>query len=202
MSNFQDKANFIWQVADDILFGPFMHNEFRDVVLPFLVLRRLDCFHEDKKEAVRDAYLKFKGEVDEEHLEPILLQASGKLNFYNTSHYDLKRLSQDADNIQLNFDNYINGYSENVREILENFQIDKIVTKLVKNNLLFQLVDKFAEFDLHTNTVSNHEMGYIYEHLLYKFNQFIGETAGHHYTPREVIRCTPSAPSGPNSLIV
>ena len=186
MTNFQDKANFIWQVADDILFGAFMHNEFRDVVLPFLVLRRLDCIFENAKPNVLKMHEEFKDKLPE--LEPVLLKASGGLNFFNVSPYDLKKLSQDAKNIELNFNNYLNGYSSNVREILENFQLDKVVAKLVKNDLLFQLVDKFTEIDLHIDKVSNLEMGYIYEELLRRFNEFIGETAGHHFTPREIIR--------------
>ena len=186
MTNFQDKANFIWQVADDILFGPFMHNEFRDVVLPFLVLRRLDCVLEDKKDAVIEVHKKYKDKLPD--LSQVLLKATGGLNFYNTSVYDLHRLSQDSTNIELNFNNYINGFSSNVREILDNFQITKIVDKLVKNDLLFQIVDKFTEIDLHPDRVTNHEMGYIYEELLRRFNEFIGETAGHHFTPREIIK--------------
>ncbi|MEI6425366.1 MAG: type I restriction-modification system subunit M N-terminal domain-containing protein [Lentisphaerota bacterium] len=103
MTNFQDKANFIWQVADDILFGPFMHNEFRDVVLPFLVLRRLDCVLEDKKDAVIEVHKKYKDKLPD--LSQVLLKATGGLNFYNTSVYDLHRLSQDSNNIELNFNN-------------------------------------------------------------------------------------------------
>lgn len=118
----------------------------------------------------------------------MLLKATGGLKFYNTSFYDLRRLSQDSNNIELNFNNYINGFSLNVREILDNFQIHKVVEKLVKNDLLFQIVDKFTEIDLHPDKVSNHEMGYIYEELLRRFNEFIGETAGHHFTPREIIK--------------
>lgn len=186
MTNFQDKANFIWQVADDILFGPFMHNEFRDVVLPFLVLRRLDCVLEDKKDAVIETHKKFKDKLPD--LSQVLLKATGGLKFYNTSFFDLRRLSQDSNNIELNFNNYINGFSPNVREILDNFQIHKVVEKLVKNDLLFQIVDKFTEIDLHPDKVTNHEMGYIYEELLRRFNEFIGETAGHHFTPREIIK--------------
>ena len=121
MNNFQDKANFIWQVADDILFGPFMHNEFRDVVLPFVVLRRLDCIFADRKDAVRETYNEFKDQLPD--VEPVLLQATDGLNFYNTSRFDLERLAQDASNIELNFNNYINDYSANVREILENFEL-------------------------------------------------------------------------------
>lgn len=187
--NFQDKANFIWQVADDILFGPFMHNEFRDVVLPFVVLRRLDCIYTDESRAsVQDAYDKFKDVFSEDDLEPILLNSTGGLKFYNVSDFSLTRLAKNAQAIEENFNFYIKSYSRNVRDILQNFKLEGVLAKLIKNNLLYQLTSKFTEIDLHPSVVSNHEMGYIYEHLLYKFNQFIGETAGHHYTPREIIR--------------
>jgi len=185
-NNFQGKANFIWQVADDILRGVFKQHEYGDVILPFVVLRRLDCVLEDRKDNVIDTYKKFKNKLPD--LEPILMKATDGLNFYNTSYYDLRRLAQDATNIELNFNNYINGYSKTVRDIIENFQIDKIEAKLVKNDLLFMLVDKFTEVDLHPDKVSNHEMGYIFEELLRRFSEMSNETAGEHYTPREVIR--------------
>ena len=186
MNNFQDKANFIWQVADDILRGTFKQHEYGDVILPFVVLRRLDCVLESQKDAVIETYEEFKDKLPDP--SPVLLQSTGGLNFYNTSKYDLHRLGQDAGNIELNFNNYINGYSENVHEIIENFQIEKIITRLSKNDLLKNLVDKFTEIDLHPEAVSNHEMGYIFEELLRRFSEMSNETAGQHYTPREVIR--------------
>lgn len=186
MNNFQDKANFIWQVADDILRGAFKQHEYGDVILPFVVLRRLDCVHEKCKDEVISTYNKFKDVLPDPN--QVLLQATGGLKFFNISKFDLKRLSQDAGNIELNFNNYLNRFSENVREIIDNFLLDKIITKLVKNNLLFMLVDRFTEIDLHPNLVSNHEMGYIFEELLRRFSEMSNETAGEHYTPREVIR--------------
>ena len=185
MNNFQDKANFIWQVADDILRGTFKQHEYGDVILPFVVLRRLDCVLEERKDAVIETYKKFKDKLPDP--EPVLLKATNGLNFYNRSVYDLRRLAQDSGNIEINFNNYINGYSKNVLEIIENLQIDKIITKLLKNDLLFMLVDKFTEVDLNPNLVTNHEMGYIFEELLRRFSEMSNETAGEHYTPREVI---------------
>jgi len=187
-NNFQDKANFIWQVADDILRGAFKQHEYGDVILPFVVLRRLDCVleSEGKKEAVIETYKKFKDVLPDP--TPVLLDATGGLNFFNTSDYDLRRLSQDSKNIELNFWNYINGFNKEVREIVENFQIDKLITRLGKNNLLFMLIDKFTEIDLHPDKVSNHEMGSIFEELLRRFSEMSNETAGEHYTPRDVIR--------------
>jgi type I restriction enzyme M protein len=186
MNNFQDKANFIWQVADDILRGAFKQHEYGDVILPFVTLRRLDCVFEDRKDDVIETYKKFKKALPDP--TQVLLKATNGLNFYNTSYYDLRRLTQDASNIELNFNNYINGYSKNVREIIENFQLEKIITKLLKNDLMFLLVDKFTEINLHPDLVTNHEMGYIFEELLRRFSEMSNETAGEHYTPREVIR--------------
>lgn len=188
MNNFQDKANFIWTVADDILRGTFKQHEYGDVILPFVVLRRLDCVFEDCKDKVIETYKRFKNELQDDQLQPVLLNSTNGLNFYNTSRFDLQRLSQDAGSIELNFNNYVNGFSKNVYEIIENFQLDKIKTKLVKNGLLFMMVDRFTEVDLHPDKVSNHEMGYVFEELLRRFSEMSNETAGEHYTPREVIR--------------
>ena len=159
-----------------------------DVILPFVVLRRLDLVLEPQKDAVIKQFEQFKESLDEERLTPILRQAAGGINFYNHSFYDLRRLAQDLKNIELNFNNYLNGYSKNVREIIENFQLEKIITKLVKNDLLYQLVEMFTEVDLSPSNVTNHEMGYIFEELLRRFSEMSNETAGEHYTPREVIR--------------
>ncbi|WKZ48108.1 MAG: class I SAM-dependent DNA methyltransferase [Anaerolineales bacterium] len=186
--NFKEKANFIWQVADDILRGAFKAHEYGDVILPFVVLRRLDLVLEPQKDAVIKQFEQFKESLDEARMIPVLKQAAGGLNFYNHSFFDLRRLTQDAKNIELNFNNYLNGYSRNVREIIENFQLEKIITKLVKNDLLYQLVEMFTEVDLSPRNVTNHEMGYIFEELLRRFSEMSNETAGEHYTPREVIR--------------
>ena len=192
MDNFQDKANFVWQVADDILRGAFKQHEYGEVILPFVVLRRLDCVLEDCKDAVIETHKKFKDKKLPD-MTGILLQATktkqcpAGLNFYNTSFYDLRRLAQDAQNVEMNFWNYINAYSPNVYEIIENFRLQRIIEKLVKNDYLFQLVDKFTEVDLHPDKVSNHQMGYIFEELLRRFSEMSNETAGEHYTPREVI---------------
>lgn len=188
MAHFQDTANFIWQVADDILRGAFKPHEYGDVILPFVVLRRLDCVLAPCKDRVIAAYNQFKDHLSEEQLQPVLLKATGGRKVYNTSYYDLRRLAQDSRSIDLNFNNYVNGYSANAREIIEHFQLDKLVDKLARNNLLFLLISKFTEVDLSPQQVSNHEMGYIFEHLLYKFYEMSNETAGEHYTPREVIR--------------
>jgi len=188
VNNFKEKANFIWQVADDILRGTFKSYEYGNVILPFVVLRRLDLVLEPNKDAVINAYEQFKATLDEERLFPVLNQSAGGTNFYNHSFYDLRRLTQDAANIELNFNNYLNGYSQNVREIIENFRLGAIIEKLARNDLLFRLVEMFASVDLSPRNVTNHEMGYIFEELLRRFSEMSNETAGEHYTPREVIR--------------
>ena len=108
MKDFQGKANFIWQVADDILRGTFKQHEYGDIILPFVVLRRLDCVLEDSKDEVIETYEKFKDRLQDP--TQILLKATGGINFYNTSHYDLRRLSKDDKEIELNFNNYLNNW--------------------------------------------------------------------------------------------
>lgn len=185
---FQDKANFIWQVADDLLRGAFKAHEYGDVTLPFVVLRRLDLVLKDRKDAVLAAYEQFKGSLDPDQLEEVMLGQTGGLGFFNVSRFDLERLTNDANNIEVNFNAYVNGFSANVREILGHYDLDRIADKLAKNDLLFLMVDKFTEVDLHPDRVDNHEMGHIFEELLRRFSEMSNETAGEHYTPREVIR--------------
>ena len=135
---YQELSNFIWTIADDVLRGLFKNHEYGDVIMPFLVLRRLDCVLEPQKDKAYELFEDYKGKIDDP--APII---SGKLGtpFYNTSKYDLSRLKGDAKNIKINFTNYLNGYSQNVLDIIENFQLDKPVEKLQKNNRLYQLID-------------------------------------------------------------
>lgn len=188
VNHFQEKANFIKQVADDLLRGKFKEHEYGDVILPFVVLRRLDMVLEPNKDAVIETYKQFNTKLNEEQLTPVLMQAAGKLDFYNRSFFDLRRLAQDSKNLETNFDNYINGFSKNVREIIEYFKLEPIISTLVKHKLLYKLIEKFTQVDLSPANVSNHEMGYIFEELLRRFSEMSNETAGEHYTPREIIR--------------
>ncbi|XOV94594.1 MAG: N-6 DNA methylase [Bacteroidota bacterium] len=189
-SKVQSIINDIYKkVINDVLWNAFKKNRMGDFILPFIVLRRLDCVLEPKKEEVYKAYQEFKDKVPEDKIGPILRKAAGgKLNFYNVSKFDLKGLTQDPHNIELNFNQYINNFSPNVRDILENFEIDKIAAQLVRNNLLFEMVQAMSEIDLHQDTVSNHDMGYIFEEQIRVANEQSNETAGEHFTPREVIR--------------
>jgi type I restriction enzyme M protein len=138
---------------------------------------------EPQKSNVVELYHSLKKEVDP---SPIIFKKTG-LKFYNYSQYDLSRLKGDPNGIKLNFQNYLNGFSDNVHEILQNFQIDKPVEKLVKNNKLYILVDKLTEVDLHPEVVDNHTMGQIYEELLRRFSELSNETSGEHYTPRDIV---------------
>lgn len=176
MNNFGDKVNFIWKIAE-LLRGPYRAEKYGDVILPMAVLRRFDCLLEETKEKVFE-----KAKTTD--IELILNSITGH-GFSNKSKYDFKTLLDDPDNIKANFISYIQGYSANVREIIENFDFDKEIKKLDDNNLLFLVVKEFAQIDLHPDLVSNQEMGYIFEELIRRFSE--NAEAGDHYTPREVI---------------
>ena len=184
-NNYNQISSFIWNVCDDVLRGLFKPHEYGDVILPFTVLRRLDCILEPHKDDMFNIYEEYKSKVDDP--TPIILN---KINttFFNHSKYDLNRLKSDPQNININFENYLGGYSDNVVEILENFQLEKPVQKLNKNNRLFILIDKLTEIDLHPDKISNRDMGLIFEELLRKFSEMSNETSGEHYTPRDVVK--------------
>jgi type I restriction enzyme M protein len=185
MSKQQELSSFIWNVCDDVLRGLFHQYQYGEVILPFIVLRRLDCVLEPNKDEIYNLYEEYKTKVDDP--SPII-KNKVKKEFYNYSKYDLVRLKSDPKNIYMNFQNYINGYSKNVYEIIENFQFEKPVEKLHKNNKLYLLIDKFTEIDLHPSVVDNHTMGQIFEELLRKFSEMSNETSGEHYTPRDVVK--------------
>ena len=189
MANYQELANLVWNVADDVLRGLFKPHEYGDITLPFLVLRRLDCIlaEDDRKDKAIDAYNRFKDVVPEDSLPQIILNETNS-SFYNTSRYDLSRLKADPNNIRFNFNNYLNGFSKDVRDIIENFNLDQFIDRLDRNNRLFIFCDKFTEVDLHPNRVDNHTMGQVFEELLRRFSEMSNETSGEHYTPRDVVR--------------
>ena len=185
MSSQNEISSFIWNVCDDVLRGLFKPHEYGDIILPFTVLRRLDCVIEDRKDEIISLHEEYKTKVDDP--SPVIM---GKIRtpFFNHSRFDLNRLRQDPQNVHINFQNYLGGFSENVIEILENFQLEKPVEKLNKSNRLFQFIDKLSEVDLHPDKVSNHMMGQIFEELLRRFSEMSNETSGEHYTPRDVVR--------------
>ena len=186
MKNHSEISSFIWNVCDDVLRGLFKQHEYGDVILPFVVLRRLDCVIEPHKDEVVKIYNDLiKDGVEDPSL---IIKKQTKLDFYNRSQFDLQRLKGDPNNIKSNFPVYLNGFSQNVFEIIENFQLEKPVEKLIKNNKLFLLVDKFTEIDLHPDVIDNHTMGQIFEELLRRFSEMSNETSGEHYTPRDVVK--------------
>ncbi len=177
-------SSFIWSVAD-LLRGDYKQSDYGKVILPFTVLRRLDCVLEPTKAAVLEEKDLREGQGLEP--EPFLLRKAGH-NFCNTSKLDMKRLMGDGDNIAENLRSYIQGFSPAVRDIFESFKFYLQVDELEKANLLYLVTEKFGQIDLHPETVSNAQMGLVFEELIRKFSELSNETAGHHFTPREVIR--------------
>ena len=177
-------SSFIWSVAD-LLRGDYKQSDYGKVILPFTVLRRLDCVLEPTKEAVlKELAQKQASGVNP---EPFLLRKAGQ-SFYNTSPLDMKKLVGDAENISANLFSYIQGFSESVRDVFERFEFHAQVERLSKAGLLYQVTEKFAQVDLHPEKVSNVQMGFVFEELIRKFAELSNETAGEHFTPREVIR--------------
>jgi type I restriction enzyme M protein len=177
-------SSFLWSVAD-LLRGDYKQSEYGKVILPFTVLRRLDCVLEATKDAVLAE--KTKREAAGLNPEPFLLRKSGQL-FYNTSPLDLKKLMGDQDHIGENLRAYMQAFSPAVRDIFESFEFHTQIDKLAKSGLLYLVTEKFANIDLHPEVVSNAQMGAVFEELIRKFAELSNETAGEHFTPREVIR--------------
>ncbi|AOZ04704.1 type I restriction-modification system subunit M [Cupriavidus malaysiensis] len=183
--NHQALSSFIWSVAD-LLRGDYKQSEYGRVILPFTVLRRLDCVLEPTKKAVlaeRDAKTKAGLNPD-----PFLLRKAGGIGFYNTSELDLIKLLGDQDHIRQNLYAYVQAFSPAARDIFERFDFFTQVERLAKSNLLYLVTEKFANIDLHPETVDNASMGLVFEELIRKFAEISNETAGEHFTPREVIR--------------
>jgi len=185
MTNWSEKVNFIWSIAE-ILRGPYRPNQYKDIMLPMTVLRRLDCVLEPTKNEVLKRFQGLKGSKVK-NIEPILNRVAG-YNFHNKSKFTFLKLKNDPDNIAANLINYIKGFSVKAREIIEHFGFEEHIAKLEKADRLFLLVSKFCETDLHPDAVDNHEMGYIFEELVRRFNEASNEEAGDHFTPREVIQ--------------
>lgn len=183
--NFKESANFIWGIAD-LLRGDYKQSEYGRVILPLTVLRRLDCVLEPTKETVLSYLPQTKG-LSPEAVETVL-KKKAKLSFYNKSKFDFQKLVADPNDIAANLRNYINGFSKNARAILEHFNFNDHIERLDKSNLLYMIIKRFAEVDLHPDKIKNIEMGYIFEELIRKFADLSNETAGEHFTPREVIR--------------
>lgn len=181
----RELANFIWSVAD-LLRGDYKQADYGKVILPLTVLRRMDCVLASTKEKVLEtakASSKLKGEAQEK-----VLDRAAKQKFHNKSKYDFPKLAQDPNGTRANLHNYINGFSSSAKEIIDKFEFDNQIKRLDEADLLFKVVERFATFDLHPKIVSNIQMGYVFEELIRKFAELSNETAGEHFTPREVIR--------------
>lgn len=180
-----EKASLIWSIADKLV-GVYKPHEYGDVILPLTVLKRFDSVLADTKDKVLDMAKKYPETFAKRDF--ILKETAGQ-KFYNTSRYDFKKLLDDPDNIEENFYNYINGYSDEVKDIIKNFDLNKQIERMAGSGILYQVIDTYnsEKANLHPSYVSNIEMGYIFEEIIRRFNELSNEEAGQHYTPREVI---------------
>ena len=185
-SNVNEKAALIWAIADKLT-GVYKPHEYGEVILPLTVIRRFDCILSDTKDAVLKKY----DAVKNLPMKDVLLRsATGGKAFYNTSKYTFERLLDDPDNIEENFRDYLNGFSENVQDIIEKFKFDGHITTMANKGILYIVIKEFTspKANLHPDVISNLEMGYIFEEIIRRFSESHNEDAGQHYTPREVIR--------------
>jgi hypothetical protein len=192
MPSHNEIAEFIWRIADHLR-GDYEKNDNEDVILPFTLLRRLDCVLEKTRDKVRETEAQVAGKVTDDVLKKLLVGAAG-VPFYNRSKFSFTELLKDPANIKENFGTYLEGFSDNIQEILYNFSggeekgLAPIYETLARKNLLYLITKEFASetLDLHPNVVSNHDMGLIYEYLIRKFKE--GAAAGEQYTPRDVVQ--------------
>lgn len=188
--NFTQTAAFLWSVAD-LLRGDFKQSQYGRIILPFTLLRRLECVLEDSIEAVLAQAEKIKAlNLPEEAQEKMLLRAADGLTFFNTSPMDLSKMGQNG--IKANLEKYVQSFSTDAREIFDHFKFSEFVSQLEEANLLYKVVQKFATADLSPNAISNHEMGLVFEELIRRFAEGSNETAGEHFTPRDIVRLTTS----------
>ena len=183
-TSIQAKANLIWEVATKLV-GTYKPHEYGKVILPMTVLKRFDDILKPTKQAVLDKYEEVK---NFEVKDPFLKEASG-YDFYNTSKFDFEKLETDPDNIESNFKNYINGFSDNVIDILKNFEFDNEIKKMAENNLLYVVIQEFntKKAYMGLDEVKTEDMGYIFEELIRKFSESYDEEAGAHFTARDII---------------
>ena len=189
-SDIKSLSSFVWSIAE-LLRGDFKQSEYGKVVLPFVVLRRLDCLLEESKPAVLEMASSLPSDMDDEAKDTLLSGAVGEgINIYNLSRFTFASLkTQDAKDIHRNLVDYITKFSSNIRDVfLDKFLFTDQLKRLKEAEILYQVFDKFSQIDLHPKTISNIEMGYLFEDLIRRFSEISNETAGEHYTPREVIR--------------
>lgn len=182
----KNQASLIWNIAD-ILRGGWKQYEYQNVILPLVVLKRIDSVLSPSKQKVLQTHNQMADRVSDSGLDKFLQQSAG-MQFYNTSPYDFSKLLEDSDNVFVNFQAYLNGFSPNIRDIVSKFGFDDQLKKLKSNKILYLILKELDKVDLSPDHISNHDMGYIFEELIRKFNEQSNETAGEHYTPREVIR--------------
>ncbi|WP_369165080.1 N-6 DNA methylase [Streptomyces sp. AFD10] len=183
-SKHTELANHAWSVAD-LLRGDYKQSDYGKVILPFTVLRRLECVLEPTREKVVETFARFAGqEIDTDHF---LRKASGH-SFYNKSDLTLRKIAADPQNAAKNLQIYVGAFSDNAREVLDKYEFSQQVRKLDGANLLYQVIGRFTDLDLHPDVVPSHNMGYIFEELIRRFAEQSNETAGEHFTPREVIK--------------
>ena len=190
MTNFSQTAAYIWSLAD-LLRGDFKQSQYGRVILPFTILRRLECVLEETKPQVLAQFEKLKGmkNLEEEAREKFLLKAAGQ-SFYNTSAMDMSKLG--SSDIKDNLTNYVESFSKDAREIFEYFKFSDRIAQLQDANLLYKVVQKVAQTDLSPDAISNHDMGLVFEELIRRFAESSNETAGEHFTPRDIVRLTTS----------
>ena len=185
MNSNQEISSFIWNVCDDVLRGLFKQHEYGDIILPFVVLRRLDCVLDGKKDDIIKVHQEYKDKFDDTSK---IINSKLNLKFSNYSRYDLNRLKDEPNKLTENFYDYLSSFSTNVQDIIQNFGIHKHIDKLNSNDKLYILIEKFTDIDLHPNVIDNHVMGNIFEELLRKFSEMSNETSGEHYTPRDIVK--------------
>lgn len=186
MSNHQDHSALIWQIAD-LLRGPYRPPQYERVMLPMTVLRRFDCVLADSKKDVLREYEKYKGKLEGKALDAKMEKISGQ-KFHNHSPLTFEKLKGAPDSIAKDLVSYIRGFSENVQRIFDYFEFEKEIELMDEANILYLVVSKFSTIDLHPKVVGNIDMGLIFENLIRRFNELANETAGDHFTPREVIK--------------
>ena len=185
MQNHSEITSFIWGTAD-LIRDSFKRGKYQDVILPFTVLRRIDSVLEPTKEEVLETYHKYRDDLD--NMDKLLRKEAGYA-FYNTSNYTFDRLlEEDPGQLPSNLRTYISGFSANMRDVIEKFDFRNTIDKLEQAGLLYQVMERFKNVDLHPDTISNEEMGLIFEELIRKFNEALDENPGEHFTPREVVR--------------
>jgi type I restriction enzyme M protein len=185
----QPVINFLWTVADDVLVNTYQKGKYKDVILPMVVVRRLDLLLEPTKEQVLKTFSEYKSKL--QNLDSLLTNSKhgSGLAFYNTSKFTLKKLLDDPKNLRSNFENYLNGFSENVQDIIKQFKFRNEIETLDEADILFSLIEKFCspKVELHPDKLPPLAMGYVYEDLVRRFNEENNEEAGEHFTPREII---------------